>query len=89
MKFLYGTSNPAKLSAMKKRLESLNCKYGIELIGLKDLNIKIPPVPENGNTPLENAHIIKLFIYQYFLVILAYILIMYWNKISQEFMCGQ
>ncbi len=56
MKFLYGTSNSAKLSAMKKRLESLSCKYGIELIGLKDLNIKIPPVPENGNTPLENAH---------------------------------
>lgn len=56
MKFLYGTSNLAKLSAMKKRLERLNHKYGIELIGLKDLNVEISLVPENGNTPLENAH---------------------------------
>ena len=48
---LYGTGNPAKLSAMRKRLEEL----GIELIGLKDLKCEIPYVPEIGNTPLENA----------------------------------
>ena len=56
MKLLYGTGNPAKLSAMRKRLESLTEKYDIELIGLKDLNTEIPQVPEDGNTPLENAH---------------------------------
>ena len=32
MKLLYGTGNPAKLDAMKSRLENLN----IELIGLND-----------------------------------------------------
>lgn len=54
MKLLYGTGNPAKLSAMKSRLESLD----IELISLNDLGAEgktIPEVPENGNTPLENA----------------------------------
>lgn len=51
MKLLYGTGNPAKLQAMKKRLEDLD----IEIIGLKELNAPIPEVPEDGNTPLENA----------------------------------
>lgn len=54
MKILYGTGNPAKLSSMKHRLEKLD----IELIGLNDMRengIEIPDVPENGNTPLENA----------------------------------
>lgn len=54
MRLLYGTGNPAKLSSMKQKLEQLE----IELIGLKDLmaeGIAIPAVPENGNTPLENA----------------------------------
>ena len=54
MKLLYGTGNPAKLEAMKRRLERL----GIELIGLHDLKVKgltIPAVPEDGKTPLENA----------------------------------
>lgn len=54
MKLLYGTGNPAKLSAMKRRLETLD----IELIGLNDLReqgVEIPHVPEDGNTPLENA----------------------------------
>lgn len=54
MKLLYGTGNPAKLSAMKRRLETI----GIELIGLHDLKEEgktIPVVPEDGNTPLENA----------------------------------
>lgn len=54
MKLLYGTGNPAKLSAMKGRLESLD----IQLISLNDLRAEgktIPEVPENGNTPLENA----------------------------------
>lgn len=51
MKLLYGTGNPAKLSSMRRRLEELN----IELIGLADLGMSIPAVPENGSTPLENA----------------------------------
>ena len=54
MKLLYGTGNPAKLVAMKSRLENL----GIELIGLNDLlaeGITVPKVPEDGDTPLENA----------------------------------
>ena len=54
MKLLYGTGNPAKLSDMKRRLEKLD----IDLIGLNDLKaegIAIPVVPEDGNTPLENA----------------------------------
>lgn len=54
MKILYGTSNPAKLSAMKRRLTHLD----IELIGLEDIKAKgylLPKIEENGNTPLENA----------------------------------
>lgn len=51
MKLLYGTGNPAKLSAMKRRLQNLE----IELIGLQDLDCEIPSVPEDGKTPLENA----------------------------------
>ena len=54
MKLLYGTGNPAKFYAMERRLENL----GIELISLNDLKaegISIPQVPEDGNTPLENA----------------------------------
>lgn len=51
MKLLYGTGNPAKLSAMKRRLIDLD----IEIIGLSYLEKEIPEVPEDGNTPLENA----------------------------------
>jgi len=51
IKLLYGTGNPAKLNAMKKRLSGL----GITLIGLKDLGCEIPDVVEDGKTPLENA----------------------------------
>ena len=51
MKLLYGTGNPAKLSSMQRRLISLD----IELIGLKDLDMEIPAVTEDGATPLENA----------------------------------
>lgn len=51
MKLLYGTSNPAKLTSMRRRLTTLN----IELVGLKDLNKQIPTVTEDGTTPLANA----------------------------------
>lgn len=48
---LYGTCNPAKLEAMRRRLEGLN----IEIIGLRDVEGEIPQVVEDGSTPLENA----------------------------------
>ncbi len=51
MKILYGTGNPAKLEAMRERVGHL----GLEIIGLKDLDMPIPEVVEDGNTPLENA----------------------------------
>lgn len=65
MRLLYGTGNPAKLSAMQHRLE----KLGIELIGLHDLQAKgisIPKVSEEGNTPLENARQKALSYYEAF-----------------------
>ena len=65
MKILYGTGNPAKLSAMKRRLELL----GIELIGLQDIKAMgriIPEVEENGVTPLENARLKAKAYYQAF-----------------------
>ena len=65
MKILYGTGNPAKLSAMKRRLEPL----GIELIGLQDIKamgLDIPEVEENGTTPLENAHLKATAYYEAF-----------------------
>lgn len=46
MQLLYATGNPAKFSAMERRLKTL----GVELIGLKDLDCKIPNVPEDGKT---------------------------------------
>lgn len=51
---LYGTGNPAKLEAMRRRLAGLNVK----VIGLKDVagnDAGLPAVTEDGNTPLENA----------------------------------
>lgn len=51
MKLLYGTGNPAKLEAMRRRL----ALFDIELIGLKDLDVAIPEVIEDGKSPLENA----------------------------------
>ena len=51
MKFIYGTGNPAKLSAMRNRLQGLN----VEIIGLKDVELEIPEIAEDGKTPLENA----------------------------------
>ena len=53
MKILYGTTNPAKLSSMRKWLEGLD----IELVSLNDMQGDIPDVPETGDTPLENAEL--------------------------------
>lgn len=53
MKILYGTTNKAKLNAMRNATDRL----GIELIGLKDLDCELPVIIEDGKTPVENAKI--------------------------------
>ncbi len=53
MKILYGTTNKAKLSAMKNALRD----FDIELLGLSDIEGDIPGINEYGATPLENAEI--------------------------------
>ena len=53
MKILYGTTNPAKLSSMRKWLSGLD----IELVSLNDMDGDIPDVSETGDTPLENAEL--------------------------------
>lgn len=53
VKILYGTTNQAKLQAMRSAAEAL----GISLIGLNDIKSEIPKVNECGKTPLENAEI--------------------------------
>lgn len=53
MKILYGTTNKAKLQAMRTALTSLD----IEIIGLGDIDSALPDISENGKTPLENAEI--------------------------------
>lgn len=51
MKLLYGTGNPAKLKDAQKWLKGLK----FEILSLHDMKGEIPDVPEDGNTPLENA----------------------------------
>ena len=53
MKILYGTSNLGKLAAMQKSVEGLS----IEIIGLRNMEGRLPEINENGRTPLENAEI--------------------------------
>lgn len=60
MKLLYGTSNPAKLNSMRKIVQGLD----IEIIGLKDIDIKVSTVDESGDNPLENARLKALFYYK-------------------------
>lgn len=52
MKVLFATTNPAKVKKYKAELE----KRGIELITLKDIDIKLNVV-ESGKNALENAYI--------------------------------
>jgi len=60
MKLLYGTSNPAKIDFMQKRVNSL----GIKILSLTDINVPKMEIDENGNDPLENARIKALAYYQ-------------------------
>lgn len=62
MKILFGTGNLAKLDVMRRRLEDLK----IEIIGLKDIDMEIPDIEEDGDTPLENAKKKALGYYQAF-----------------------
>lgn len=52
MKVLFATTNPAKVAKYKKTLE----EKGIELITIKDLDIKLS-IEENGKDAIENAYI--------------------------------
>lgn len=52
MKVLFATTNPAKVGKYKKELE----EKGIELITIKDLNLKLD-IEENGKNAIENAYI--------------------------------
>lgn len=59
IQLIYGTGNPAKLGAMRRRLGSLP----LEILGLNDIKGKLSKeaweqirnVEEDGKTPLENA----------------------------------
>ena len=53
LKILYGTTNPAKLAAMRKVTDPL----GIELIGLHELDLPIPAAAETGTDILQNAEL--------------------------------
>lgn len=52
MKVLFATTNSAKVGKYKKALE----EKGIELITIKDLNLKLD-IEENGKDAIENAYI--------------------------------
>lgn len=65
MKLLYGTGNPAKVSAMRHRLAD----FDVEIISLKDLQDEgreLPDILEDGETPLENAKKKALAYYEAF-----------------------
>ena len=60
MEIVYGTTNPGKLNAMKRILDSLD----IDILSLKDFNTDFPNVDESGNDPLENAKLKALAYYK-------------------------
>ncbi len=64
-KLLYATGNPAKFSAMQRRLAPLGIKLQ-SLDELKRMGVALPAVEENGETPLENARIKAMAYYEAF-----------------------
>ena len=52
MKVLFATTNASKVGTYKEKLE----KNGIEVLSLKDLNLKLD-IDENGKNAIENAYI--------------------------------
>ena len=61
-KILFGTGNPAKLNAMRRRLSELD----IEVLGLADMDREAPSPSEDGSTPLENARQKALCYYDFY-----------------------
>jgi 8-oxo-dGTP diphosphatase len=59
---LYGTGNKAKLEHMREMLRGLG--PGFHIIGPEEAGISLPDVIEDGATPLENARIKALAIYE-------------------------
>jgi len=60
MKLIYGTTNSAKFITMHSALKNLD----VELTNLNEMNIILPNIDENGNTPLENARLKAFSFYQ-------------------------
>lgn len=60
MKILYGTANPAKLRHMRVMLDGL----GLEVTGLRDMQLETGHIDESGDNPLENARIKALAYYR-------------------------
>ncbi len=84
-KLLYGTGNPAKLSAMRRRL----CDLKIEILGLGDMKEKPPMVPEDGKTPLENARKKALAYYDFYrMPVFSCDSGLYFEGLSQELQPG-
>ena len=50
MKILFATNNPSKAKRFSRELN----KYGIEVVSLKDINIKLD-ILEDGKDPISNA----------------------------------
>lgn len=89
IKLLYGTGNPAKLNAMKKRLSGL----GITLVGLKDLGCEIPEVVETAKLRLKmpgkrRLRILRRSVFLFSRAILGFILTACQKTSSREFMCA-
>ena len=60
MEILYGTTNPAKITMMQRRVDAL----GIKILSLHDVSNPQLEIDENGNDPLANARIKALAYYQ-------------------------
>ena len=81
MKILYGTTNKAKLQAMRIALKLFN----IELIGLADIENELPNINENGETPLENAEIKARAYYEAFQIpVFSYDSGLYFDELEEE-----
>jgi len=59
VRFIYGTTNEAKIEFMRRRVEHLN----IEILSLNDVGAPNLHIEENGNNPLDNARIKALAYY--------------------------
>ena len=60
IEILYGTTNPAKIQSMQRRVDAL----GIKILSLHDVGNPQLEIDESGNDPLENARIKALAYYE-------------------------